>query len=88
MKYQQITQARKALFVLIENARMLRLPADIVLELFETCAVPVLLYGAEIWGCENTGFSSMWEAREIDTAKFKACFSQRCKYIFQEQWHE
>ena len=48
--YKQITQARKALFVLIERARMLRLPADIVLELCETCVVPVLLYGAEFWG--------------------------------------
>ena len=37
---------------------------------------------------DHTGFSSIWEAHEIDTAKFKACFSQRCKDIFQQQWHE
>ena len=40
--YKQITQARKALFVLTEKARMLRLPVDIVPKLFETCIVPVL----------------------------------------------
>ena len=36
----------------------------------------------------HTGFSSIWEAHEIDTVKFKACFSQRRKDIFQQQWHE
>ena len=53
LMYKQITQARKPLFVLTEKAMMLHLPADIVLELFETCVVPVLLYGAEIWSWEN-----------------------------------
>ena len=37
---------------------------------------------------DHTGFSSIWEAHEIDTAKLKTCFSQRCKYIFQKQWRE
>ena len=41
------------MFALVEKAKILRLPTDIVLELFETCVVPVLLYGAEIWGWEN-----------------------------------
>ena len=177
--YKQITQARKVLSVLTEKATMLRLPAGMVLELFETCVVAVLLYGVEIlgwdwrdvkifhsnflrsllkafifttncmlygetgsydmptkidvrmvnfclklkfgnqrkissmmralisnlhtektdifhfkWGdtikstLDHTGFSSIWKAQEIDTAKFKACFSQRCKDIFQQQWHE
>ena len=36
------------MFALIEKAEILRLPTDIVLELLETCVVPVLLYGAEI----------------------------------------
>ena len=49
----QISQARRAMFVLLQKARILRLPIDIVLELFDICVVPVLLYGCEIWGFEN-----------------------------------
>ena len=37
---------------------------------------------------DHTGLSSIWEAHESNTAKFIACFSQRCKDIFQQQWHE
>ena len=37
---------------------------------------------------DNTGFPSIWDAQDIDVAKFKSCFSQRCKDIFQQQWHE
>ena len=48
-----MSQGRKAMFALMEKAKILRLPTDIVLELFEACVVPVLLYGAEIWGWEN-----------------------------------
>ena len=49
----QITQARKAMFAVIEKAKVLHLPVDIVCELFYVCVVPVLLYGSEIWGFEN-----------------------------------
>ena len=176
----QISQGRKAMFALVEKAKILRLPTDIVLELFETCVVPVLLYGAEIWGwenlndidifhrnflrnllktfkftpncmlygetgsfnmstkiktrminfwlnlkfgnpgkvsailcrltsklhtdkhdtfhfkwvetvkstLENTGFSTIWENQYIDVTKFKSCFVQRCKDIFQQKWLE
>ena len=49
----QITRARKAMFAVIEKAKVLRLPVDIVCELFNVCVVPVLLYGSEIWGFEN-----------------------------------
>ena len=49
----QIAQARRAMFLLLQKARILRLPIDIVLELFDICVVPVLLYGCEIWGFEN-----------------------------------
>ena len=49
----QITQARKAMFAVIETVKVLHLPADIVCELFNDCVVPVLLYGSEIWEFEN-----------------------------------
>ena len=49
----QVTQARKAMYALLHKAKILRLPFDIVLELYEHCVIPVLLYGSEVWGFEN-----------------------------------
>ena len=49
----QVRHARKAMFALLQKSRTLRLPVHIVCELFDKCVVPVLLYGAEVWGCEN-----------------------------------
>ena len=46
-------QARKAMYSLLQKARILKLPFDIVFELYEQCVIPVLLYGSEIWGFEN-----------------------------------
>ena len=51
--HKQITQARKAMFAVVEKSKVLRLPVDIACELFNVCVVPVLLYGSEIWGYEN-----------------------------------
>ena len=49
----QVTQARKAMFALLEKSRILRLPVDIACNLFDVCVVPILLYYAEVWGFEN-----------------------------------
>ena len=49
----QVTQARKAMFAILQKSRQLYLPIDIVCELYERCVVPILLYGCEIWGFEN-----------------------------------
>ena len=35
---------------------------------------------------DSTGFSTIWDNQYIDVAKFKACFVQRCKAIFQQIW--
>ena len=32
---------------------MLKLPYDIIFDLFDKSVVPVLLYGREVWGYEN-----------------------------------
>ena len=48
----QILQAHKALYALLNKARLLRLPIDIVIELYNVCITPILLYGSEIWGYE------------------------------------
>ena len=49
----QVSQAKRAMCLLLQKAKILHLPVDIVIELFDVCVVPVLLYGSEIWGFEN-----------------------------------
>ena len=49
----QINQARKAMFIVLEKARILNLPFDVICELYEKCVIPVLLYGSEVWGFSN-----------------------------------
>ena len=46
----QIAQARKAMFWLLENAKILKLTIDVTCDLFDKVFLPVLLYGCEIWG--------------------------------------
>ena len=48
-----VDQARKAMFSLLRKARKLFLPFDIQLHLFDSMITPILLYGTEVWGCEN-----------------------------------
>lgn len=47
-----VQQARKAMFIVLRKARKSNLPIDMQLELFDTMVVPILLYGAEVWGFE------------------------------------
>ena len=49
----QIAQAKKAMYSILQKAKILKLPIDIVCQLYEACVIPVLLYGCEIWGFEN-----------------------------------
>ena len=42
--YWYINQARKPMFVVLERSRILKLPFDIVCELYEKCVVHVSLY--------------------------------------------
>ena len=48
-----VDQARKAMFSLVRKARKLFLPIDLQLHLFDSMITPILLYGSEVWGCEN-----------------------------------
>lgn len=47
-------QARKAMHLLLMRIRRLNLPLDLQLKIFDHTVVPILLYGSEIWGFENT----------------------------------
>ena len=43
-------QASRAMHALLAKCRLLGLPVDIQLYLFDTLVVPILLYGCEVWG--------------------------------------
>ena len=47
-------QAKKANFSILSNVRKQNLDVDVFIELFERLCIPVLLYGSEIWGYENS----------------------------------
>ena len=47
-------KASKAMYSIIQKGRRLKLPTDIMLKLFDSCVAPILLYGCEVWGYENT----------------------------------
>ena len=64
----QITQAKRALFSLLSKARRLQLPLDLQCHLFDTCVLPILLYGCEIWG-----YSDLSEVERVQ--------NYFCKYI-------
>ena len=53
-KTKQVTQAKKASFNLLKRVRELNLSVEVFTELFERLVIPVLLYGSEIWGYEDT----------------------------------
>jgi hypothetical protein len=50
----QISQAKRALYSLISKFRKLYLPVDIQSHLIDKCIIPILLYGAEVWGFTDT----------------------------------
>ena len=49
-----VDQAKKATYMLYKCIRNLNLPIDLQLKLFDNTIVPILLYGYEIWGYQNT----------------------------------
>ena len=49
-----VDQARKAMFSILRKSRKILLPIDLQLQLFDSMVVPILLYGSEITGFENS----------------------------------
>jgi hypothetical protein len=41
------------LFTIVQNGRKLNLEIDLMLKLLDTCVLPILMYGSEIWGYES-----------------------------------
>ena len=55
------------MFALLRRGRHLQLPVDIMIQLFDTLAKPILLYGSEIWARERT---ETLEKRHLRFCKF------------------
>lgn len=49
-----VDQAKKSLHLLYKRISCLHLPIDLQLHLFDHTILPILLYGCEIWGYQNT----------------------------------
>ena len=49
-----VQQARKAMHLLYKRIRHFNLPLKLQIKLFDHTIVPILLYGSETWGFENT----------------------------------
>ena len=48
-----VDQAKTAMHLLYKRIRNLNLPIDLQIKLFDHTIVPILLYGCEVWGCQN-----------------------------------
>ena len=53
-KSKLIEQARRALFAVYRRIKKQPIPVDLQLKLFDSLVEPILLYGSEVWGFENT----------------------------------
>ena len=49
-----LKQGSRAMYALIAKCRKFDLPIDLQLQLFDALVVPILLYGCEVWGYNNT----------------------------------
>ena len=56
-------QARKAMFSVLKKARKLCLSLDFQLHLFDSMVSPILLYGSEVWGCENVNIINQFQLK-------------------------
>ena len=68
-----LEQGRKAMFSVLRKTRKLDLPVDMQLQMFDCMVVPILLYGAEIYGYEK---SDIIESLFLQFYKIIMCFKK------------
>ena len=49
-----VQQAKKAMFLLFTRINNLDIPLNLQLKLFDNTFVPILTYGSEVWGYDNS----------------------------------
>ncbi len=62
---ENIDKARRAFYLLIRNCKEKLIPLDCQIELYNKCIEPILLYGCEVWGYEDSS--------QLETFRLK-CF--------------
>ena len=72
-------QARKAMHLLFMRANNLDLPLDLQLKLFDNTVLPILTYGSEIWGYENTNIIERIHTEFL--RRISGCRKSTPKYI-------
>ena len=81
--HRQVVLARGALNSLLVKCKLLGLPVDLSLELYEDTVLPVLLYGCEVWG-----FANVREAEIFHTTSLKRLLAvgkaTRDEFVFGE----
>jgi len=59
-------KANRAIFSLKSNLNLMKMPIQLLLKIFDTMIVPILLYGAEIWGpCGKYNFDN-WDKTDVE----------------------
>ena len=74
-------KASKAMYSLIQKGRRLKLPTDIMLKLFDSCVAPILLYGCEVWGYENTDIIKKDIQSSVNSCLVYQIFPIICQYM-------
>ena len=76
-------QARKAMHLLFMRANNLDLPLDLQLKLYDNTVLPILTYGSEIWGYENTNIIERIHTEFL--RRISGCRKSTPKYILYAQ---
>ena len=76
----------RAMFSLLKRTKSSSPPPDIALMLFDTLVKPVVLYGAEVWGCENCDTGNKMKLRFCKSILHKCTCSNmyidiKCKIV-------
>ena len=74
-----LEQGRKAIFSVLRKTKKLNLPVDMQLQLFYCMAVTILLYGADIYGYEQ---SEIIESLFVQFYKIILCFKRVFQMLF------
>ena len=76
------------MFIVLKKAKVLRLPFDIVCELFDKCVVPVLLYGSEVWGWSNLRDVEIFHRSFITLGNLIPGFQHNKLVSAEIRWHQ
>ena len=80
----QISQASRALFSLRAKQTKYKLPLDILFQLFDLLIIPILIYGAEIWGCSNICYIEVFYKKILKSHR-SLIFKQRIVWFMENQ---